>query len=164
MLTDTVEIEKADWGPFKLVGSRLVDSFEEWQRIVEGADAQSDVLLVSNYHNLYRDSSRLSLVPAQEVVRWTEDHSKIAVVGIGGFFVEEGGMFAIGASGFEQGDAVARMAVRVLDGHAQAGDIPVRQPQQFIVYMRRSLLEKRAITLPRMYEAFARATNNYYLE
>ena len=164
VLTDTVEIEKADWKPFRLLGSRLVDTFEEWQRVVDDAGTQADVLLVSNYHNVYRDASRISLVPPQEIVRWTETHSKIPVVGIGGFFVEEGGMLAIGASGFEQGDVAARMAVRILDGQAHPQDMAVQYPQQFITYLRRPLLEKRAIEIPRLYESFARATNNYYVD
>ena len=161
VLVDTVELESLEWAPLKLVGTRLADTEEEWRRVVEAAASEADVLLVSNYHNLYRDASRTTLVPPEQIVRWTETHSRIPIVGIGGFFVEDGGMFAVGASGFEQGNAAGRMTIRILDEEAQPGSIPIVHPKQFIVYMRRGLLEKRGISLPRLYESFARATNNY---
>src|SRR5205814_1017794 len=101
--TDAREIEKFDWRPLTLSGSILVDTFADWQRAVGSARDSADILFVSNYHNVFRDESRRVLVPPEEVMFWTESHSRIPVVGIGGYFVEDGGMLAIGASGFEQG-------------------------------------------------------------
>jgi ABC-type uncharacterized transport system substrate-binding protein len=159
VLTDTVEIEKTEWAPFKLIGSRLTDNWDEWQRAVDAA--QADVLVVSNYRNVYKDPSRTEFVPPEEVVRWTEAHAKVPVVGINGAFVEDGGMLAVGASGFEQGDTVARMTIRILDARVTPADMPVQYPRQFMIYMHRGLLEKRQVALPRLQESFARATNNY---
>jgi hypothetical protein len=34
-------------------------------------------------------------------------------------------------------------------------------PQQFMIYMSKSVMKKRDITMPRLYESFARGTNNY---
>ena len=94
-------------------------------------------------------------------IEWTEANSSIPLIGTASFFVEDGGMFAIGPSGFEQGEVAAKMAIRILDDEVVPSDIPVAMPQQFIVYMRRSTMVKRGIALPRMYESFARATGNY---
>ena len=159
---DSVEIEGFDWRPLKLVRSTRVATLAEWQGEVARAAGVADLILVSNYRNLRRKEGEPALVPPDEVVRWTEQHSPLPLVGVGGFFVEEGGMFAIGASGFEQGDVSARMAVSILEGEALPLDLGVQRPQQFIVYMRPAVLEKRGITLPRLYEAFARGTHNYF--
>ena len=71
-------------------------------------------------------------------------------------------MFAVGASGFEQGDTTARMAIDVLDHGAIPKNIPQVMPRQFLVYIRRSLMAEHGLNLPPVYEAFARASNNYY--
>jgi ABC-type uncharacterized transport system substrate-binding protein len=159
---DTLEIEDFDWQPLKLVRSARVATFGEWQGEIARAAGAADVILVSNYRNLRRKEGEPALVPPEEVVRWSEQHSPLPLIGLGGFFVEEGGMFAIGASGFEQGEVTARMAVRILEGEALPPDLGVHHPQQFIVYMRPAALEKRGVTLPRLYEAFARGTHNYF--
>jgi hypothetical protein len=159
---DSLEIEGFDWRPLKLVRSTRVATFDEWQGEIARAAGTADLIVLSNYRNLRRKAGAPGLVPPEEVVRWTEHHSPLPLVGVGGFFVEEGGMFAIGASGFEQGEVAARMAMRILAGEALAADLGVHQPVQFIVYMRPAALEKRAITLPRLYESFARGTHNYF--
>ena len=35
-------------------------------------------------------------------------------------------------------------------------------PRQYLVYMRQPALEKRKLTLPDIYAAFSRASNNYH--
>jgi hypothetical protein len=159
---DSLQIEGFDWQPLKLVRSVRVATFPEWQREIEGAAAAADVILVSNYRNLKREEGKPGLVPPEEVVGWSERHSRLPLVGVGGFFVEEGGMFAVGTSGFEQGEVAARMALRILEGEALPAGLGVQTPRQFIVYMRHAVLEQRGIVLPRLYESFARGTNNYF--
>jgi hypothetical protein len=159
---DTLEIEAFDWRPLELVRSTRVATFADWQSEIARSAGAADLVLISNYRNLRRKDGEAALVPPEEVVRWSEQHSPLPLVGVGGFFVEEGGMFAVGASGFEQGEVIASMAVRILEGEALPPDLGVQRPQQFIVYMRPAALHKRGITLPRLYESFARGTHNYF--
>jgi len=105
-------------------------------------------ILLSNYHDIYEAAGKTKLAAAEEVIKWTESNSPVPVVGLGGFMVEEGGMFAVGAPGFEQGEATARMAVQVLDLGAIPKHIPQVMPRQFLVYMRAPLLAEHKITLP----------------
>ena len=159
---DTKEIESFDWAPFSLVGSRKIDTFDEWKEVVTQLAGKADVLLVSNYHNIYQTAGKPMLVSPKDIMKWTEANSPVPVVGLGGFMVEDGGMFAVGASGFEQGEITARMAIQVLDGGAIPKTIPEAMPKQFLVYMRARLLNARHLVLPPIYEAFARASNNFY--
>ena len=71
-------------------------------------------------------------------------------------------MFAVGASGFEQGETSARMAIQVLDNSAIPKNLPQVMPQHFLVYIRQPLMTKRQLTLPPLYAAFAQAANNFY--
>lgn len=159
---DSKTIDTFDWAPFRLVGSHLVRTFDEWKEVVKDASGMADVILVSNFHNIFEAAGKPKLVDPAAVIQWIESNSPVPVVGMGAYMVEEGGMFAVGASGFEQGEVAARMAIEVLDHGAIPKDIPQVMPRQFLVYIKRSLMAKREITLPPIYEAFARASNNYY--
>jgi len=117
---------------------------------------------LSNFHNIYQTAGAPKLVEPSTVMQWTEKNSPVPVVGMGAYMVEEGGMFAVGASGFEQGEVTARMAIEVLDHGVIPKNIPQVMPRQFLVYIRHSLMQKRGLSLPPIYEAFARASNNYY--
>ncbi|RTL51172.1 MAG: hypothetical protein EKK46_12785 [Rhodocyclaceae bacterium] len=151
-----------DWKPMQYLGARLVSSFPEWQQAVAEAGQQADLILTTNYRKLTRSADRQELVPPQEVVAWTEAHSKLPIVGINGFFVEDGGMLAIATSPFEQGEVAARMARDILEKHTAPASIPIASTRQFIVLMRPDLMARRNVRLPQLYEAFARATNNYF--
>lgn len=162
VLIDVKEIDNFDWAPFRITESLLVNTFDDWKRAVMDAKDKADLIVVSNYRNVYERAGEAKLVPAPAVIQWTESNSPVPVVGLGGFMVEEGGMFAVGTSGFEQGEITAQMAIEVLDGGAIPKHIAQVMPQQFLVYIRRPLMAKHQISLPPLYEAFARASNNYY--
>lgn len=161
VIEDSKQIESMDWFPFRLVSSKRVVTFDEWKQAVKYASANADVIVVSNYHDISRSRDGKVPVPPGEIMAWTEANSKVPVVGMGGFMVDDGGMFAIGASGFEQGDTIARMTEQILDKGKRAGDIPQVMPRQYLVYIRQSVMDKRNLTMPDIYEAFSRASNNY---
>ncbi len=160
--TDSLEISAFDWSPFKIVDSILVSTFDEWKKAVLEAKNKTDVLLITNYHNIYETAAKHVLVAPVKIIKWTVENSPVPAFGLGGFMAEEGGMFAIGASGIEQGEVAARIAIQVIDGKLTPKSIAPVMPRQFLVYIRRPLLAKHGITLPPIYEAFARASNNYY--
>jgi ABC-type uncharacterized transport system substrate-binding protein len=78
--------------------------------------------------------------------------------------VEDGGMIAVGASPYEQGEVAAQMAIALLDNNKKIEDLPVQESQQYLIYMRQSKMEEYNpfLKVPTVYEAFARATNHYF--
>lgn len=162
VLDDKKEIEATDWAPFKCVDMKLVVTFDEWKQAVEAAAGNADVILLANYHNIFRSPDRKEIVPPTELMGWTEVNSKIPVVGTGAYMVEDGGMFAIGASGFEQGETIVQLVRDLLDRGMAPGELPYVTPRQYLVYMRQSVFEKRKLVLPEIYEAFSRASNNFH--
>ena len=130
--------------------------------IFAGINDTADLILVSNYHNVHETAGKQKLIAPHDVIMWTESNSRVPVVGMGAFLVEERGMFAVGASGFEQGEVAVRMAIELLDRGAILKNIAQVMPRQFLVCIRAPLMAEHQISLPPIYEAFARAANNYY--
>jgi ABC-type uncharacterized transport system substrate-binding protein len=93
---------------------------------------------------------------------WTEAHAPMPVIGINVFNAEDGAMLAVGVSPFEQGEVAAEMALTLLRTGQAASEMPVRTSRQYVIAMRQSALFRRQLEVPRIFEAFARATNNFY--
>ncbi|MDB5803760.1 MAG: ABC-type uncharacterized transport system, periplasmic component [Betaproteobacteria bacterium] len=163
---DTKFIDSFDWSPYKLVRSKLVSTYDEWKAEVARANNEADVLLTTNYRRIQETAADAKrMVEPADLVKWTEDNTpKIPVIGTNGFYVEDGGMIAIATSPFEQGEVGARMAVDILDRGRDPKTIPVQSTQEFIVYMRADRVRQNNFPVPRVYESFARAMNNYYGE
>ncbi|TRZ57452.1 MAG: hypothetical protein D4S02_13695 [Rhodocyclaceae bacterium] len=159
--SDMENIALFDWKPMTIAGKKLAQTFDDWQNIINSAEGQADIIITTNYRKLTRSKDSKELVQPDEIVRWTEKHSKVPLIGTNGFYVEDGGMMAIGTSGYEQGEEAAKMAIRIIDSGISPGSIPVVMNAQFVVYLRPALLQYHKITLPPLYEAFARATNSY---
>lgn len=159
---DDVHIRKFDWQPVQLVDSLLVETYAEWQQKIREADQQADFIMVSNYRKLARSATDSTLVPAKEVMSWTEANAKIPVIGTNSFNVEDGGTLAIGVSPYEQGQVVGRMAVDIIEFNKKPNALPVLTTEQFVVAMRVAAFKKKNLRIPAIYEAFARGTGNNF--
>jgi ABC-type uncharacterized transport system substrate-binding protein len=159
---DTEFINHFEWAPASLVSSKLVPNFEDWKVQVLKANTEADFLLTTNYRRMTLSATDKRLVNPKAVVKWTEDNAKIPIIGTNGFYVEEGGGFAIATSPFEQGETAAQMAVDIIEKKLTPDKIKVEQTREFIVYMRPSIMKKHDFEVPKVYESFARAMNNYY--
>lgn len=158
---DARQMQQFDWAPMKLAGVRTVGSFEQWKAEVLLAPQVADVILLGNYRGLTDAADSMRLVDPAQVVAWTEANSKLPVIGFKVAYGEEGGALAIAASPYEQGEAAARMAIRILDSRIPPSQIPVASTRQFVVSIDGAALAARGIGLPSFYESFARATNTY---
>lgn len=159
---DAKFMDQFDWAPVRFLGSKLVGTFDGWQQSIAKAPETADIILITNYRRLARSSTDKSLVPNREVMGWTINHSHLAVIGTNVFNVEDGANLAVGVSPYEQGEVAAKMAISLIEGHQEASGIAVRSTQQYIVSMRKQGLQQSGIVLPSVYEAFARATNNFF--
>jgi ABC-type uncharacterized transport system substrate-binding protein len=151
-----------DFKPIKLVESIQTLTFEDWKTAVKSAEGRADFLMFTNYHTIRRSREDQRLVPPKEIIDWTEKNTPLLTFNAWGFFVMDGGMMSIGVSPYEQGEVAAKMAIDLIDNKKNPRDIPVQVTQQFIIYLRPARLKEKGIKLPQIYEAFARATNNYY--
>lgn len=159
---DRRQVLDFDWRPLRLASTAQVNSWPEWQASVLALGRDHDALVIANYRGLRRSRTDPTLVPPREVVAWTEQHCAAPLVSINGFYVEDGGMLAIGASPYEQGELAAQRALDIVLRHKRPRELPVVSSRQFVVGMRGSSMRAHALVLPRVYEAAAR-TGNLYL-
>jgi hypothetical protein len=158
---DARQVRHYDWRPVCLDTVLQVDPWPAWQAAVRALGADHDALLVSGYRGLRRSATDAGLVPAREVMGWTEAHAAVPVISFNAFTTEDGGMLAIGTSPYEQGEVAATLALQVaLHGRA-AASLTVTASQQFTVAMSGARMRARGFLLPRVYEAAARTGNQY---
>jgi ABC-type uncharacterized transport system substrate-binding protein len=93
---------------------------------------------------------------------WTEENSPVPVIGMNFFNTDDGAMLSVGVSPYEQGEVATRMALDLLTDKKKIKDLAVRTSSQYIISVRHSAIRKRELTVPKIFEAFARATNNYF--
>ncbi len=142
---------------------QVIVTFDEWRKMIEDSNKEYDLLLFSNYHTVKCGSQANSKrVSPGDLIAWTEANSSIPGMGAWGFYVGDGGMFSVGVSPFEQGEMAAKMAVDILDNHIQANEVSLKTTRQSIIYMREGSMRYHKLELPRIYEAFARASGNFY--
>ena len=159
---DANQIRKFNWAPHEMQEVRLVKTWTEWQDSIKELGSKVDVILLTNYRGLQRSPTDPSLVPAKEVVAWTEKNSPVPVIGGNGFFTEDGGMLAIGTSPFEQGEVAARRALEIVMKKIDPKSLPIVSSQEFIVTMSGSRMRARNFVLPKVYEAAAHAGDQYF--
>lgn len=162
--TERSYIDHYDWDPIQYRGSIIAENFTQWRQIVRENPTKADYLLVANYRKLPKSRQDPRLSNPHEVMTWTEKYSPIPVIGINSFNVEDGAMLSIGASPYEQGEVAAQLTQKILRNHRKASDFPIVDNQQYIVALKKSLLDQRQLHLPSIYEAFGRATGHYHTD
>lgn len=156
------EVEAYNWSPLILTETILCDTLEDWDKAIDRANREADILFVTHYHTL-KDKNGIVINPADVIVH-TEPRLKKPAIGSWGFYVEDGGMMAVAVSPFEQGEEAARMAVKIIDEHIKPTDIAIMTGRLFVIYIREESIKKRNLAIPGLVEAFARATNNFFEE
>lgn len=158
---DSEYLEQFDWRGMEFQKPVHVDNFPAWQEQIKRIAEQGDFILVGGYRKLLREPDGDEIVPASEVASWTEANASVPVIGMNVFNTEDGTMLSVGVSPYEQGEVAAGMAIRIIRGET-ASNIPIQQSSQYVVALRESAMLRRQLELPQIYEAFARATENYF--
>jgi ABC-type uncharacterized transport system substrate-binding protein len=154
------ELDTVDWGSLKLVKSFQCKTIDEWISAIKKAHEIGDILLVTHYHTI-KDRKGITMKPG-DVMKITTPLIKMPDIGCWGFFVEDGGMMAVAVSPYEQGELAADMVVDIIEKGKSPSDINVKVNSQYVVYIREKSVKRKHLKMPKMLEAFARATNNYF--
>lgn len=150
-VTQALRFEAMDWGKLTVPDPVNTGLFEEWKLAVESANEMNLMLVISLYDNLVTATG--DPVPPGDVVAWTERHAKLPVLGSNVDFVSDGGMMSRVNSGSEQGEVALRIALDLLAG---SNARPRKKSERFWIGMNQSLVRKRDLNLPSIYNAFER--------
>jgi len=160
--TGRAELEQVrafDWSPHRLVGAEAVGSFGLWQERASGSDA--DVLVVLSTAGLPRsvpDAARgaIEVVPAAEVVSWTEARSRAVPIGTWPGWVALGGALSIAPPAGPTGRLAMEMALAWLDERDGSEPPPPVRTGHFDVALDASRLAARGFALPGVWVEAAR--------
>lgn len=155
-LSEATALKDYDWSPFTEVSQHHVGSYSEWRQTVVEANAQGALLLLTNYRNVRDHKGKL--VDVQRLVSWTERHAEFPVLGANTSFIKDGGMLTAAVSGIEQGQVAMQMALKKLKGDSSREFVEGRQ---FTLGLNQSLVRKRGLKLPELYEAFAQQQGRF---
>jgi ABC-type uncharacterized transport system substrate-binding protein len=157
-------IKHFDWAPFTLEGSKPIGSFDAWKQAVKEAEGKVDCLLITHYHTIRDPEDPEKVVKPETVITWTREHSDLPMLGFWRFFMEDGGMMAVGLSPFEQGEVAGRMVIDIIEKKIKAGTIGHKLNRLFVMYIRKSAFHKRlpGKQIPVELEAFADAVDGAY--
>lgn len=158
------EIADFNWAPLEFIDSIQCKTIDEWKKSIKDAEnGKADFILFTHYHTILEKLDG-NVISPKKIMQWTMENSTLPAVSFWGFYVEDGGMMAVALSPYEQGEIAAKMTQDILEHRKKIKDIPVYTSYLFVIYMRESEIKKRmtSFNLPIIYEAFARATNNYY--
>jgi hypothetical protein len=153
------QYSKIDWTPLEWLKPIQVDTIDEWKQAVHRANQEADIILLTNYQQILDKTGEEYVRPAGEIMRLTEKNSNIPVVGMGWSNGKDGAMLAVTVSPYEQGEIVAQIVLDIINDTPP--DITPYSTEQFLVMICKPALERRNLAIPPLYEAFARATNNY---
>ena len=106
--------------PVHIQDFATADTFQQWQAQVLQANIDSDALLVTLYQTIKASSIESRRLPPSEVMAWTVKHSRIPILGLYPFTVDDGAVLAISASPMEHGYLASRMAMDILRTNMKA--------------------------------------------
>lgn len=172
------ELEGVDWSPIKFVSSIQAKNFSEWQEVVTKANEQADLILISQYNSVKKQEiseenqkdiksnpasffgSPTESIPPKDLIKWTLENSKIPVIGLFQFFVDDGGSFSAGPSEDEHGEFAAKTAIDLIEGNVKIKNVPIIKNKRFTLSIRnkQGKITKRQMTeldLSAIYDAYA---------
>lgn len=123
----------------------IAETFEDWRRIVQTADATHDALVIMTYHHLAGDDGQA--VPSEEVMFWTRDNAALPTLGFYDYTVADGALCGVILTGFEQGSMAADMTLRILAGE-RPGDIPPATASKGLIMINLVVAGKLGIEIP----------------
>ena len=161
-LDDTYIHQYKKWDKIVINPSRLVNTFPEWKKAILDAANDLDFIIISNCRKLMRSHNDNTFVSPTEIMTWTAENSKVPIIGVNSFIVEDGGPFAVSTSAIEQGEVAAKLALKIIIDKIPVNQLPIQKAREFIISMRPELMKKFSMTLPEIYMASARISRTYF--
>lgn len=165
--TENENFKLQDWSPLTTVDPISVGSFSKWQQEVLRANENNNLLIVTNYQNITQgeclpshdqNTSDCTPIDPSQVIAWTERNALLPVLGANTNFVADGGLMTVAISGIEQGEVAMDLAIEKLEGNKAVKRL---EAEQFLIGMNQSLVRKRQLKLPKIYEAFSREIGQF---
>jgi ABC-type uncharacterized transport system substrate-binding protein len=130
--------------PFVRSSIHIVESFSEWQTVVEDA-AGSDFLVIGPYQSLVDDED--SPVLQSDVIAWTLEHSVPPVVGFWEYTVANGALGGTVISAETQAEVAVEKAIRILNGESPR-EVGIDAPGRGKLMLNTTAIDRWKVTIP----------------
>lgn len=149
MLVDDLLQDMAERGPYdlELAGVATVGLLSEWKRTIAFYQQHADALALGLYHTVVDDATG-RVVPADELMAWTNSVNTKPTVGFSDVAMDHGILCGVLESGSEQGYIAGGMARRVLVTGVQAGTLPLGVNRRGVVMLNLRTAERLDLRVP----------------
>lgn len=134
--------------PLPVVAYENPTTFDQWKAAINAAKDKADVIIMFNYHTVKATADATQSMPANEVIQWTIDNSKIPIMALLTFGVKDGALCGIAEDGREHGFLAASLAKKLIESNKKAGEIPISRTKQGVVMLNLKTAEKQQIKIP----------------
>lgn len=111
-------------GAMEVADYVMPTTFDAWKSTVEAYGHQVDALVVYTYHTVKADAQAKTSMTPRDVMAWTAENSRLPIIGLLVFSVDDGSLCGVLESGVEQGQLAGQLAVEILGGKRPA-DLPI---------------------------------------
>jgi ABC-type uncharacterized transport system substrate-binding protein len=101
--------------PLEVVAWETPKTFTQWQQKILDLQDKADAIVIHMYHTVKMEGSDQSMVP-NDVMAWTLANSRIPLVGLLSFSIDDGMLCGVVESAVEQGLEAGQMAKKILAG------------------------------------------------
>ncbi len=119
--------------PLPVVDYQNPSTFDQWKAAITKAQDSADAIIMFNYHTVKQSADAAQSMPPKEVMDWTITHSKIPVLSLLTFGVQDGALCGIAEDGREHGFLSAKLAGELITSNKKAGEFPISRTNQGIV-------------------------------
>lgn len=147
------------WKNVEFLDSVRVNDSDNFKKAVALLNKHCDVLLISSYRGLKKDSTEEDSVISAEIMKWVIDNTTVPIISTFGYVVEEGADASIVSSGYEQGILAMESALAMLDNPSY---FPNLSSKIFSVFINDSHKEKCKVAIPPLYRSFAVSTQKLF--
>ncbi len=106
------------------VNWQLPKTVEEWKLQITKAQDKYDAIVVYTYHTLKEEGNKQSANP-KEVMQWTVENSKLPIISMVIFALDDGALLGVVESGLNQGKIAGKIAKEMIINDKIASDFTV---------------------------------------
>ena len=132
--------------PIEISEFYTTNDFDAWKAKVEELQTKVDAIGIYLYHTIKEKGIDTSLSP-EDVLVWTLENNKLPDCTFSDFTVKDGVLCGVTESGYEQGKAAAKIAVRILNGETPE-NIPVERPEKGMKMVNETRAKELKIEIP----------------
>ncbi len=145
---NTIKFCKMQDTPVPVASYQHPTTWEQWQKAVADAGKNADAIVLFNYHTVKQSADDAQSMAPKQVMDWTISNSKVPVISLLTFGVQDGALCGIAEDGREHGYLAGNLAKEIIGSSKKAGEFPITRTQRGLVMINLKTAEMLKIKVP----------------